>query len=231
MLPTSSAIDKLDTIELRAFDGEYWHHWLSTMPIEFANLPFGEPLDESGERSHAPSAKTLFGSTNAGVAFLAPRGVGPTRWIDDAAKQIHIRRRFMLLGQTLDGMRVWDVRRAIEALRALGSPRISITLAGAQMDAGVSLYAALFEKKVNSVTLFSPPKSHSAGPDFLNVLRVLDLPQSVAMAAEHSDVMIAQKDSDGWQYPLSVVEKQGWGKNRIEFMPIKPSAANNASSQ
>ena len=52
---------------------------------------------------------------------FAPRGVGPTAWPKD--KDVHIRRRFGLLGQTFDGMRVLDVRRASRCMKALPTAR------------------------------------------------------------------------------------------------------------
>ena len=41
--------------------------------------------------------------TNWVMVYVAPRGVGRTAWNADEKKQTQIRRRFMLLGQTLDG--------------------------------------------------------------------------------------------------------------------------------
>ncbi len=49
--------------------------------------------------------------------YVVPRGVGPTRWTTDEKERTHIERRFVLLGQTVDGMRTYDVRRAIQAVR------------------------------------------------------------------------------------------------------------------
>ena len=51
------------------------------------------------------------------IAFFAPRGVGLTAWSGGEKRLTKIRRRFMLLGQTLDGMRVWDIRRAIQVIQ------------------------------------------------------------------------------------------------------------------
>jgi hypothetical protein len=47
----------------------------------------------------------------------APRGAGRGAWVGNEARQIQIRRRFQLLGMTVDGMRVWDIRRAIQIVR------------------------------------------------------------------------------------------------------------------
>jgi hypothetical protein len=58
--------------------------------------------------------------------------------------------------------------------------------------------------------------SHRDGPEFLNVLRILDVPQAVAMAAENSAVRIKQNNESDWEYPLAVADKLGW-KGRIEM--------------
>ena len=53
------------------------------------------------------------------LAFFAPRGVEPAGWQAQNGKANQIRRRYMLLGQTLDSMRVWDIRCAAQAVKAL----------------------------------------------------------------------------------------------------------------
>ena len=46
--------------------------------------------------------------------LVPPRGIGPTCWAKPGTSvDQHIKRRFVLVGQTLDGQRVWDVRRAL----------------------------------------------------------------------------------------------------------------------
>jgi hypothetical protein len=99
----------------------------------------------------------------------------------------------MLLGQTLDGMRVWDVRRAIGALRTIDSIRgTPLTLKGKGQMAGIVLYASLFEPDIVRLDLWNLPCSHRDGPTFLNVLRYLDIPQAVAMAKERCAVHLHQ---------------------------------------
>ncbi|HEY2589867.1 MAG TPA: hypothetical protein VGI81_29250 [Tepidisphaeraceae bacterium] len=79
------------------------------------------------------------------VVWFAPRGVGATAWSGDQKKQTQIRRRFALLGQTLDGMRVWDVRRAVQAVHAIKRfEHLPVTLCAQGREAGVALYASLF---------------------------------------------------------------------------------------
>ena len=47
----------------------------------------------------------------------------------------------------------------------------------------LAAYAALFEPKIKHVVIINPPKSHKEGPTFLNVLRVLDIPEALGLLA------------------------------------------------
>src|ERR1051325_9494259 len=142
---------------------------------------FGSELDaahpeEPSDPAQFEHLRGLLATNNSVVAFFAPRGVGPTRWDGEARKQTHIRRRFMLLGQTLDGMRVWDIRRALQAVRSFRSLQGVPLSVEAHHDLAVdALYASLFEPGVAALELRLMPASHGNGPDYLNVLRVLDI--------------------------------------------------------
>jgi hypothetical protein len=169
-----------------------WTNWLAAMSEGYA-AELGAELTALGTTAPAPNAPewaVLAKPVTDGAAthvWLAPRGIGLTAWSGDAAKARQIRRRFMLLGQTLDGMRVWDVRRAVRATREIfhGVP---VTLQ-AEGDAAVNaLYASLFEPGLERLVLRALPPSHRAGPDYLNVLRVWDLPDALAAARDRCAV-------------------------------------------
>src|SRR5207244_2170957 len=118
-----------------------------------------------------------------------------------AKKQVQHRRRFYLLGQTLEGMQAWDIRRAIQATRAVsGFADTPLWLQGHRQMAALSVYASLFEPNVKRIDLHEFPKSHRDGPALFNVLRVLDLPQAVSLAAERSQVVVYQEGHAGWEF-------------------------------
>jgi acetyl esterase/lipase len=153
------------------------------------------------------------------VAFLAPRGVGLTAFDPSPKKQTQVRRRFLLLGQTLDGMQVWDVRRAIQTLRLLEETKtLRPELSARDVMAGIALYASLFEPGVASLTLENLPATHRNGPILLNVSRYLEMPQAVAMAAERGPVRLLRATASDWNYPQAVVKRLGWkgGALRVE---------------
>ena len=138
----------------------------------------------------------------------------------------------MLLGQTIDGMRVWDVRRAIQTLRTLDlAKEVPMALQGNGRMAGIVLYASLFEHDIARLDLWHLPSSHrDDGPTFLNVLRYLDIPQAVAMAAEKSQIRLYQEDDFGWRFPQAVAEKLGWPDDRFQMYTVstdkRPGADN-----
>jgi dienelactone hydrolase len=138
-------------------------------------------LAKAGERSDPLTARLR--STRTRLAWLAPRGIGPTAWKADAKREIQIRRRFMLVGQTLDGMRVWDIRRAVQALREIEGRRLGPLRLVGHGEMGVNaLYAGLYEPDVAGLELSKLPVSHQEGPDYLNVLQHLDIPEALALA-------------------------------------------------
>lgn len=115
-------------------------------------------------------------SGRTAVAFFAPRTVAPSSSPTTAAGMTQLRRRYMLLGQTLDGMRVWDIRCAVRALRSLPNLETAAVTLRARKEMAINAgYAALFEPEVNRLEAEHLPQSHLEGPDYLNVLRVWDI--------------------------------------------------------
>jgi hypothetical protein len=183
-----------EPIILTVLDEIDWPHWLGTMRAGFERQLSEELVNERGEKPPVDAAgfagqKNKVQESQASFAFLAPRGVGLTAWTTNATKQTQIRRRFMLLGQTLDGMRVWDIRRAIQAVHFVREAETAQIELRANRTMGVNaLYAALFEPSVRRLELNELPASHMEGPDYLNVLRVLDIPQALGIAAINADI-------------------------------------------
>jgi dienelactone hydrolase len=150
------------------------------------------------------------------LTCLLPRGFGISAWSGDLKKQTHIRRRFMLLGQTLDGMRVWDIRRGMQLVRSLKSLKgASLHLESEGEMAVNTLYAALYEPPVEQLNLRWIPATHLVGPDYLNVLKILDVPQVAAMVAEHSRLRLWVKQPRDWEYPVGVSRTLHWPRNHL----------------
>jgi hypothetical protein len=152
---------------------------------------------KAGQTARPPEGfdfRNLLQTSKLALAFVATRGIGLSAWSGDAKKQAQIRRRFMLLGQTLDSMRVWDIRRAIQAVRSVkGLTKTPVTVEAEGFLAADALYASLYEPNITGLDLWDLPASHQHGPDYLNVLRILDLPQTLRIAEARTPVRLHGK--------------------------------------
>ncbi len=211
---------ELDLIVLNVLDDKGWQNFLAMFSAGFVEEFTSESPPKANSKEFE-STRKMFKAFKWGMAYIPPRGVGPTAWDQSERKQTQHRRRFMLLGQTLDGMRVWDVRRAMQALRKIeGISKVPLWLQGERQSAGIALYASLFEPNIKRLDLWYLSSSHRDGPTFLNVLRVLDIPQTVALAANQSQIRIYQNGSEDWEFPQSVAAKLNWPKKQIQIRDL-----------
>jgi len=138
-------------------------------------------------------------------AFVAPRGCDDAWSQDDTKTRTHMARRFVLVGTTLDEGRVWDIRRAVAAAQETLGKQHPVVLAAQGTAAGLAVYASLFTPEVSELLLQNPPASHRAGPTFIGVLRVLDMPQAIAMAFPRR-VHIQGSDSQSLSWPARIAQ-------------------------
>ncbi|HOW69151.1 MAG TPA: prolyl oligopeptidase family serine peptidase [Phycisphaerae bacterium] len=134
---------------------------------------------------------------DAVVWLCDPRGVGETRWTTKSPPN-YVRRAHVLIGHTVETGQVLDVAAAAGYLRGRAVRSVSVELAGRGAAGVLAAYAALFQPGVVGVTLAAPPLSHMRpdAPQFLNVLRVCDLPESLGMLAPRWLTIVGQEDED-----------------------------------
>lgn len=135
--------------------------------------------------------------------YVPTRGIGPTRWSGDKHEQTQIQRSFMLLGQTLDGMRVWDVCRAVQAVRQIFeiSPEntsLRLTFSGNGTFGLIACYASLFEPKINTIGMSEPLMTaiQNHPPTLLNVDRLVPF-KSVLAILERRGTLVYHSANDG----------------------------------
>ena len=204
-------------VVLRVPDQVGWETFLSAMRPVFA-AQLGDELRaiDGGAADEQGLAALKMAVGRETLVFFAPRGVGLTAWGGDERKRTHILRRFAQLGQTLDGMQVWDVRRAVQGAQKLpGLEKAALRIEAEGRMAGVVLYASLFEKGIAGLQLSGLPVSHQDGPALQNVLRFMDLPAAVAMAAERCEVRLRDGVVEPWTFPRAVVERIGLPDGRL----------------
>jgi hypothetical protein len=208
-LMTAAKVEKPRLVVLNALDEAGWREWVSDLgPIfKVALLENEQPVLDA--EKFAQNRKALE-SYKWAFAAVAPRGIGPTRWsntemIGGKLVDKQVQRRFELLGQTLDGQRVWDVRRGIKALHELADLKgVPLWLQGKGDMGGVALYASLFEPSVERLDLWHLLSTHRQGPILLNVRRILDMPQAVALAFPRQIRLHVKDEAEAkpWEWPL-----------------------------
>ena len=122
-------------------------------------------------------------------------------------------------------MQCYDIRRALQTLRSID------TLAGVpvwiQAEGGMAVlaaYASLFEPPPARLDLHRVPASHQPdGPPLLNVLRILDVPQGLTLAADRGGVVLYDTAPAGFEYLTATAERLGWPDDRVQFRRLPRS--------
>ena len=137
-----------------------------------------------------------FGAGHPGVYItLSPRGIGLTKLTQNEKHITQTRRRFMLLGQTLAGQQVWDVRRCIRALRTLERcASAPLELWGAGDSASLITLATLFERDIHKIHLGDYPSTDKEQPDYLNISRFTTPLQLINLAQRKTEVVMLGKE-------------------------------------
>jgi hypothetical protein len=118
----------------------------------------------------------------AQVHVLMPRGGGSRKWTRKSPPN-YVERAHALLGRTVDEGRVWDIAATVRYLDEKAGGKLRWKVVGRYQAGVLAAYAALFEPSIAEVVAVEPPPSHEKGPTFLNVLRVLDIPEAFGLLA------------------------------------------------
>jgi cephalosporin-C deacetylase-like acetyl esterase len=126
------------------------------------------------------------------VSALLPRGVG-MEWTHKSPPN-YVERAHALLGRTVDQGKVWDIVTTVRMLDEETNRQRSWRVVGRGQAGILAAYAALFEPAIKEVVVIDPPVSHRSGPYFLNVLKVLDIPDALGLLAPNSLTLVNAKD-------------------------------------
>ena len=88
------------------------------------------------------------------------------------------------------------------------TPESTVELIGRGPAAGIALYAGIFEPAVSALKLSELSDSHRDGPILIDVLRVLDVPQALALVFPRK-VTLATADPGGWTWAEDVARLYG----------------------
>lgn len=111
-----------------------------------------------------------------GSAMAGPAGFEQPAWSGTGKDAARIRRRFMLLGETLDSVHVRDQVCMLDGLSGATSQRLDVRATGPQSTN--ALITSILTLNPITLTTEAPPSSleHPTAPDHFNLLRLTTLP-------------------------------------------------------
>jgi dienelactone hydrolase len=214
-------------IDMELLDENDWNRWLSSLKVRFSeilsqDLVTDEEKGLQGSEEAWQNVKSqLTSSPGTLLILLLPRGIGPTAWNSDAKKRTQIERRFMLIGQTSDGMRVFDIIRAIQAVRRQNTWKgLTLTIKAQGRFGVLACYASVFEP-VDKLILTEIPATHRNGPYILNISRVMEVPQAVLLAADRNRVEVKTQMIEDYQALVAAARRLGWSEDKLKVSPTQ----------
>jgi hypothetical protein len=141
---------------------------------------------------------------------LNVRGTWNFAW-NRASPPNTVARAHALLGRTVDEGRVWDVAAVARYLDANAEGKKSVRLVAVGQTGVIAAYAALFEPSIKEVVIIDPPTSHKDGPIFLNVLRVLDIPEALGLLAPDVKLTLINAKDKAFDRTEELYKLAGWG--------------------
>jgi hypothetical protein len=161
-------------------------------------------INEDDDRAKLVEWAAPFYSDSAALVILT-RGVKELAWTRGSPPH-YVARSHALLGRTVDQGRVWDIaawaryyEEARPVSRVIGRGQAGILAA----------YAALFEPSIKEVVIVDPPASHKDGPIFLNVLRVLDIPDALGLLAPDVKLTLVNAKDPAFDRTAAIYRRAG----------------------
>ncbi len=199
--------------------------------LAFYQDAFGDRdvLKEESFPDHAPAGLGDFEAFRQNLlkedvvaVMVTPRGVGRTAWDQSPRKQVQHQRRFYLLGESLGGMQIWDVRRALQALRMIGvAKQAEVMMGGEGYSAALVMYASLYED-VTAIHMTELAESDMQSVPLLNVSRFFSVDQILAASASRQRTVVDQIPAEAFSFSRKAAEAQGWLNSRLIFLRKKP---------
>ena len=146
----------------------------------------------------------------AGRGTVEVRGTGGTSI--GSGLQWTVRRAYPLLGHTLPERQTFDLLQGIAVLRAETNVGSAIVY-GKGRQAALAIYAAILDETIAEIVLEDPITTHwDAGPEFLNVLKVGDLPHNLALAFPRPITFVGRVP-EAYEWPRELYGKCGAAEN------------------
>ena len=164
--------------------GEQWRDELAITNID-KNIQITDKFDK--KINHVRDHSEVL------ITFM-PRGIGLTKLTEDKRHIIQMRRRFMLLGQTLAGQQAFDLIQCIRAIRSFDQyKKVPVELWGYGHTASLVTISSIFHKGIDKINLLNYPTTDREQPDYLNISRFATPLQLLDLARHNTQVEFVEK--------------------------------------
>jgi len=228
----------LDPVRLVALSQDVWptfagelNQRFDDLPGEFAGIQDGGGESQGTETAKGRSAHWLkqlfreFEREGGGLGFAAPRGVGPGAIDGGTQAETRLRRRLYLVGQTLEGMQVYDLLQGWRALsQRVGVDRPRWELVGEGL---VPLFVTAVDGELRRLRLIDRGNEPASGnrESFLSFDRWVGKERLVALALQNADLTVVTPDREFGHWGGEVARKLGWERKiTLEVEPIPEQA-------
>lgn len=206
----------MNTIALMIVDSPQWANYAASCLVDKngqAGTVIGSTPESPFDAADRIREMTVDGNA---VAVFAPRGTGPHAWKGDERKQIQIRRRFQLIGTTVDAMRAWDIRGAMSVLKGLGTKTETVEMEGANGSAWLALTALMFEDEAVRGRVIDIGSSREDLPVYLNAGRQFGAEHLLLLALSRAAVRVINGDPQLIESVTSVTSDSRWKGRKLQ---------------
>ena len=125
---------------------------------------------------------------------------------------------------TVDTARMWDVGDVAQhlAVATKDANQLKIHVGGRGSAGLIAAYAGKFDGSIARVTIADPPLTHMDpdAPQFLNILRVCDVPDVLGMLAPRPLTIIAKQDARLER--VAAIYRAADAETKFEHKPLQP---------
>ncbi len=186
----------------------WWEEGNPKKPVNFFVAGPGDPVNDVPKWAEDAYEGEFF--------VVYPRGIAGTAWTKKNPPN-YVERSHPLIGKTVDQLRVWDVATTFRR-HFFDGPKKSWQVMGSGQSGVIAAYAALFEPDIQGVVVYDPPSTHRDGPIFLNVLRVLDIPDALGMLAPRP--LTIYSNDKAFERTAEIYKRAG-AADKCKIVPIK----------
>lgn len=164
------------SVTVHLCDDAMWDRTVTMAPEKLQKLlpTSGVPLVAPKDEPKAPSGGMHL--------YFAPRGLGGTRWAKPGSPdEIHYKRRFALIGQTLHDRQILDTTYLLAFVVNMIPKDTAYKCVAQDELAGVALHAAYFAWGKLDLELTNLSSTYEKGPYLLHVMKYWDMPQMYAI--------------------------------------------------